>query len=123
VQVAVVGGGPVGLFLACCLQKIGISCSVFEKRGGPVKHSRSIGIQPVSLELFDNIGITDAFLEEGTKIGEGRVFCHEKPIGTLSFEDCPPPYPFILLLPQYKTEQLLASQLQSLNSDVLHWNS
>lgn len=122
-QVAIVGGGPVGLFLACCLQKIGVSCRVFEKRSGPVEHSRSIGIQPVSLELFDNIGLANAFLKEGIKVKEGRAFCHEKQIGTLSFASCPPPYRFILLLPQYQTEQLLADHLQFLDTGVLHWNS
>jgi 2-polyprenyl-6-methoxyphenol hydroxylase-like FAD-dependent oxidoreductase len=122
-QVAIVGGGPVGLFLACCLQRAGVSCGVFEKRDHPVRHSRSIGIMPVSLELFGNIGLAEIFISEGVKVKEGRAFCHENQIGTLSFDGCPGPYRFILLLPQSKTEQLLARHLNQLDPEILHWNS
>jgi len=118
-DVAIVGGGPVGLFLACCLQKTGVDCRVFEQRDEPITHSRSIGIQPISLELFRKIGLADRFVEAGIKVEEGRAFCHEKPIGTLSFRECPPPYPFILTLPQYKTEQLLRQRLQQINANIL----
>jgi 2-polyprenyl-6-methoxyphenol hydroxylase-like FAD-dependent oxidoreductase len=122
-QAAIVGGGPVGLFLACCLCRIGISCAVFEKRSQPVTHSRSIGIQPVSLELFENIGLAEDFISAGIKVKEGRAYCQEKSIGALSFDRCPPPYRFILTLPQYKTERILAHHLQSLDPAALHWNA
>jgi 2-polyprenyl-6-methoxyphenol hydroxylase-like FAD-dependent oxidoreductase len=122
-QVAIVGGGPVGLFLACCLCRTGVSCAVFEKRRQPVNHSRSIGIQPVSLELFESIGLAERFISEGIRVKKGRAFCHEKPIGILSFDRCPPPYRFILTLPQYKTERILVRHLDALDSTILHWNS
>ncbi len=122
-QVAIVGGGTVGLFLACCLQRVGISCIVFEKRKQPVNHSRSIGIQPVSLELFENLGLAEKFISEGIQVKQGQAFCHEKRIGVLSFDRCPPPYRFILTLPQHKTERILANHLQTLDPGILHWNS
>jgi 2-polyprenyl-6-methoxyphenol hydroxylase-like FAD-dependent oxidoreductase len=118
-RVAIVGGGPVGLFLACCLTHAGISCIVLEKRSGPVTHSRSIGIHPVSLEKFQEVGLAEAFTAEGIKVTEGLAFCNSKKIGALSFASCPPPYPYILTLPQHKTERILAAHLNALDSDIL----
>ncbi|HYW33996.1 MAG TPA: NAD(P)/FAD-dependent oxidoreductase [Balneolaceae bacterium] len=118
-QVAIAGGGPVGLFLACCLYESGISCVIFEKRLNPIAHSRSIGIQPVSLELFEKTGLAKTFIDEGIKVQEGRAFCHEKPIGRISFRSCPPPYPFILTLPQHRTEKILARHLCDLDESIL----
>jgi 2-polyprenyl-6-methoxyphenol hydroxylase-like FAD-dependent oxidoreductase len=122
-QVAIVGGGPVGLFLACCLYEMDISCIVLEKRKRPITHSRSIGIQPVSLELFEEIGLANSFVSAGIKVEEGLTFCNEKPVGNLSFRSCPPPFPFILILPQYKTEALLAQHLDGLNASILQRNA
>lgn len=110
--IAIVGGGPVGLFLACCLQHAGIDCVLLEQRAGPVTHSRSIGIHPVALERFAEIGLARAFTAEGVKVRRGRAYCNRRHVGTLSFDSCPPPYPFILTLPQHRTERLLTRHLQ-----------
>lgn len=118
-QVAIVGGGPVGLFLGYCLRAKGISCIILEKRSHPVTHSRSIGIHPISLEYFETMGLADAIISEGVKVAEGMAFAGKKHMGTLTFTSCPPPYQFILTLPQYKTEQLLASRLNVLDPSVL----
>lgn len=118
-HVAIVGGGPVGLFLGCLLQEKGISSIVLEKRQKTITHSRSIGIHPVSLELFESTGLTDNFVTKGTKVKEGIAFINSEHIGTLSFASCPPPYPFVLTLPQYITEELLVTHLNKLNPAAL----
>ena len=56
-EITIVGGGPVGLFLGICLSKQGIDCTILEKRAEPVQDSRSLGIHPVSLELFEKTGL------------------------------------------------------------------
>ncbi len=118
-QVAIVGGGAVGLFLGICLQQIGISCIILEKRKTIREGSRSLGIHPVSLELFEKLGIADVFVESGIQIKKGHAFANTRRLGTLSFADCPPPFNFILALPQENTEALLEEQLYDLNPDVL----
>ncbi|MEO1021011.1 MAG: FAD-dependent monooxygenase [Bacteroidota bacterium] len=119
VDVVIVGGGPVGLFLAICLRKKGISCKVLEKntegRGG----SRSVGIHPVSLQLFEKAGIVQPFLEEGIQVHNGHAFLNAKRAGTISFKLLPPPFPFILVCPQYLTEAILEEELSRLGSDIL----
>jgi len=122
-QVVIVGGGPVGLFLGICLQKAGISAVILEKRGEVQHGSRSLGIHPVSLELFDKLGITNSFLESGIKIYNGHAFANNQQMGIISFEDCPKPYNFILALPQDKTETILEQYVHKQNRDLLIRNA
>jgi 2-polyprenyl-6-methoxyphenol hydroxylase-like FAD-dependent oxidoreductase len=122
-QIAIVGGGPVGLFLAACLHKFRISCIVLEKRPEPRPGSRSIGIHPVSLELFEQLGITDRFIHQGIKISRGHAFANARKIGSLSFDNCPPPFNFILSLPQVETESILESYVEQLGNVKLLRNA
>ncbi|NGP89011.1 FAD-dependent oxidoreductase [Fodinibius halophilus] len=118
-QVAIVGAGAVGLFLGICLEKAGISCIILEKRKKVRKGSRSLGIHPVSLELFSKLDITDPFLRKGIHISKGHAFSNSKKLGTLSFEDDQAPYNFILALPQDTTERTLQKELNTINPDIL----
>lgn len=117
--VIIVGGGPVGLFLGCCLHQKGIPFLILEKRRERITHSRSLGIHPVSLELFEDLGIAKSFINAGIKIKRGLAFSDKGKIGSISFERCPKPYNYILSLPQFKTEQILEEHLLSLNADAL----
>ncbi len=91
-----------GLFMAICLLNKGIQCCVIEKREEPVSDSRSLGIHPVSLELFDKVGITDPFLEQGLKIKKGIALTEDKELGEISFDLCPKPHNYILASVQKK---------------------
>lgn len=117
--VIIAGGGPVGLFLALCLKTANIDCRIFEKRTGPTTHSKSIGIHPVSLELFDRLDITEKFLAEGLKIPCGHAFVNRELAGTLYFKYCPAPHKYILTVPQFVTERILASVLEERYPGVL----
>lgn len=118
-QVAIIGGGPVGLFLGICLEEAGISTVILEKRSEPRSGSRSLGIHPVSLELFQQLGFAESFTQRGVKIRRGHAFANTKKLGTLSFTSCPDPFNYILAFPQYKTEAILDEILAERNSDAL----
>ncbi len=122
-EVLIVGGGAVGLFLACRLAQLGIGVRVLERRTAPASgttHSRAIGIHPPALERLTELGLGEAFLHEGVKIARGHAFAGTTPLGTLEFASCPPPYPFILTLPQPRTEALLAHRLEEIAPGALH---
>lgn len=118
-QVLIVGGGPVGLFLGLCLTEAGISCKILEKREKPVTFSRSVGLHPVALELFQELEIARCFVENGLKVYNGHAFTNTRKIGTISFAECPPPFNYILTLPQSQTERLLVQELVRRNEEVL----
>ncbi|PAU94074.1 oxidoreductase [Aliifodinibius salipaludis] len=122
-QVTIVGGGPVGLYLGLCLEQAGISYIILEKRSAPRPGSRSLGIHPVSLELFEKLNIVSNFIREGVKIQTGHAFVNTQKMGALSFEHCPKPYNFILALPQHRTESLLEQALTKRNPNALLRNA
>lgn len=119
IPVVIIGGGPIGLFLAISLIKKGIKCLVLEKRKDPVPDSRSLGIHPVSLELFDKVNITETFLEEGLKIRKGFALSSDQVLGEIVFDDCPKPHNYILACPQFTTEKILRNELNRLDQKAL----
>jgi 2-polyprenyl-6-methoxyphenol hydroxylase-like FAD-dependent oxidoreductase len=117
--VIIVGAGPIGLDLACRLLQEGISVRVLEKRTEPTRHSRSIGIQSPALEALAEIFVTDELLRHGVHVTEGIACSNGKRIGTLTLDGGPPPFQFILSIPQYQTEQILETRVRSFAPDVL----
>ena len=114
-DITIIGGGPVGLYLAVRLLNEGISCMVLEKNQSIDRHSKSLGIHPVSLNLFDECGLTQAFLAEGLKIRNGVAYWNRKRIGKISFDKLQGEHRYILALPQWRTEQILSDKVNSLN--------
>ncbi|OAN61924.1 hypothetical protein A8B79_05765 [Balneola sp. EhC07] len=118
-EITIVGGGPVGLFLGICLSKQGIDCTILEKRAEPVQDSRSLGIHPVSLELFEKTGLVNEFLEKGISIKKGLAHNGKKVLGIINFDQLGGPFNFILACPQFYTERILLAKFQELNPEGL----
>ncbi len=118
-DIIIVGGGAVGLFLGCRLVQLGMSVQVLERRPTPPPHSRAIGVHPPSLERLAILGLAEKFVQEGVRVTRGHAYAGTghalKHLGTLPFAVCPPPYSFILTLPQPRTEALLAARLAELS--------
>ena len=118
-KIIIVGGGPVGLFLGICLAKAGLNCTILEKRTTPVPDSRSLGIHPVSLELFQQLGIAEEFLEAGIHIKKGIAHDGKRKLGEIDFSQLQKPFNFILACPQFETEKILTKKFLALNPDGL----
>src|SRR5690606_15783737 len=63
--------------------------------------SRSIGIHPPALEALEIVGVADEMINLGSRIRTARLLLGAEHIGDLSLASCPPPYPFVLTLPQH----------------------
>ena len=63
----VVGGGPTGMMLAAELRLHDADVLVLERDAEPTQLVRSLGLHARSLEILDQRGLLDRFLELGTR--------------------------------------------------------
>ncbi|MFN6548609.1 FAD-dependent monooxygenase [Mycolicibacterium nivoides] len=117
-QAIVVGAGPTGLMLACELKMAGVDVLVIEQRQtGTVGESRAPGLQAHTLEIFDQRGLLDRFLQLGRRL----PFALFATI-PMSPSDHDPDWPGGLILPQHETERILASRANELGVRIL-WST
>jgi 2-polyprenyl-6-methoxyphenol hydroxylase-like FAD-dependent oxidoreductase len=122
-QAIIVGAGPTGLTLAIELARRSVSFRLIDAAEGPFRGSRGKGIQPRTLEVFEDLGVIRAILEAGMPYPAFRVH-----LGPLSLRLGPMgghqqatervPYPSLWLVPQYRTEEILRDRLAQLGGQV-----
>ncbi len=122
--VVVVGAGPVGLMAAHVLGRNGVETIILERRkprpgqtacahpasSGDLR-SRAIGIMPPSLELLDGIGLAQEFVAAGVHAATGVVHDEKDELGRLDFRGVHRHFPFVLAIPQWRTESMLAAAI------------
>ncbi|WP_157988065.1 FAD-dependent oxidoreductase [Jiangella endophytica] len=110
-RVLVVGAGPSGLTIALELARRGVPVRVIDKAPGPSGETRALGMQARTLELFERHGIVGELLRHGLRATRFNVFSEGRPILDADFGDLDSAYPFLLMIPQDRTEAILAAQL------------
>ncbi|VVJ18030.1 Putative monooxygenase STM1546 [Amycolatopsis camponoti] len=121
-QVLIAGAGPTGLTLACELARDGVPFRLVEAAPGPRPGSRGKGVQPRTLEVFDDLGVVDRVLAHGrtampirSAAPDGRVTLG----GTETLGDRPDiPYPASLITPEWRVEEALRLRLAELGGAV-----
>ena len=127
-DVLVVGAGPTGLTLACCLARHGINVRVLERRHGlpsPDRGARGTAYQVRTLEVFDDLGVIDEALDGTWTDMPTRIYRDGQLISDLSVvaERILPspelPYPTMARpLPTWRVEQILWNRLARLGVEV-----
>src|SRR5437899_4529864 len=64
-DVLICGSGPAGLSLAIELARRGVAFLLIDKAAGPFQGSRGKGIQPRTLEIFEDLGVLDRIMAAG----------------------------------------------------------
>ncbi len=121
--VLIVGAGPTGLTLAIDLARRGVPFRIVEKSTHPFDGSRGKGIQPRTQEVLDDLGVLDRFKAFGSDYPE--LLIHRPDGGTMTrrmdalYEPTPSvPCPNVLMVPQWRTGELLAERLAELGGQV-----
>ena len=121
-EVVIIGAGPTGLSLACQFIRYGIDFVIIEKSEGLTPYSKAIGVHARTLEIFDQIGLAQQAVSQGTIAGKGRLLIGGELRGEFDFSNIGEglsPYPFVLMLEQSKNERLLYEYLKKHEKEVL----
>ena len=124
VTVLIVGGGPTGLTLACELARSGVALRVIETAAGPRPGSRGKGVQPRSLEIFEDLGIAERVIANGrvampmwSIAPDGQVTRGgAAPASLLNRSDIP--HTASLITPEWRVEEALRLRLAELGGSV-----
>jgi len=121
--VLIAGAGPTGLTLAIDLSRRGVPFRLIEAATAAFQGSRGKGIQPRTLEIFDDLGVIEAILAAGGFYPKFRVHLGRFSVraGSLAPAKRPTesvPYPNVWMVPQAATEAILRERLRSLGGEV-----
>lgn len=121
-DVIIIGAGPTGLSLACQFIRYGIDFVIIEKREGPTPFSKALGVHARTLEIYEQLGLAQAAIEQGTIAGKARMLEGGHIRGEVDLSNVGQglsSFPFMLVLEQNKNEQILYEYLQRHGRDVL----
>jgi 3-(3-hydroxy-phenyl)propionate hydroxylase len=113
-SVVIAGGGPTGLMLAAELALAGVDAVVLERR--PTQElagSRAGGLHARTIEILDQRGVAERFLDEG-KTAQAAGFA----LNMLDISDFPTRHPYALGLFQNKIERILAGWVLELGVPI-----
>ena len=113
--VVIAGGGPTGMMLAAELKLAGVDAVIVERRANQdLDGSRAGGLHPRSIEVLDQRGVAERFINAGQP---GAVFGFGQsmfPVG-----DLPTRHSYVLALWQSEFEQLMAAWVAELGVTTL----
>jgi 2-polyprenyl-6-methoxyphenol hydroxylase-like FAD-dependent oxidoreductase len=115
-QIVVAGAGPTGLTLALELARRGVGVRIVDKAETFSAGSRGDGLQPRTLEVFEDLGVLDEVWASGIGAPVMRVYAGEQVVfeGRMA-EPVEPrpdvPYPNPWFVPQWRTEEILRTAL------------
>ncbi len=115
IDVIVAGGGPTGSMLASELRLHGVHPLVLEKDAEPTKYVRSLGLHVRSIEVMDQRGLLERFLEHGQQYPVGGFFAG---IAKPSPDRLDTAHPYVLGIPQTTTDRLLTEHATELGVEI-----
>ncbi|MCX7311467.1 MAG: FAD-dependent monooxygenase [Alphaproteobacteria bacterium] len=128
VDVLIAGAGPAGMVLGCDLARRGVAVRIVEANAAPPDHrsgSRGKGIQPRTLEVYDDLDIIGEVHAAGGAYLPAMAWDGPKPLGPSKFHrierrDPTPdvPYPSMWMLPQPRALGILRTRLAGLGGRV-----
>jgi 2-polyprenyl-6-methoxyphenol hydroxylase-like FAD-dependent oxidoreductase len=117
-DVLIVGAGPSGLTAAAVLASQGMCPRIIDKRPHRSRLSKALVVQARTLELMDLIGLADEFLQHGYPAPGLNISLGLDASASIGLHGLDTRFPFLLVLPQEKTEEILENRARSLGANI-----
>ncbi|WP_447793015.1 MULTISPECIES: FAD-dependent monooxygenase [Pseudomonas] len=120
-DVLIIGAGPTGLVLALWLSKLGIAVRIIDKTSTPGTTSRALAVQARTLELYSQLDLSDAVVQNGHKVAAANFWVKGEPVARLPLSTIGEgltPYAFLEIYPQDEHERLLIERLEAFGIKV-----
>ncbi|MGI5502245.1 rifampin monooxygenase [Lentzea sp. CA-135723] len=115
IDVIIAGGGPTGMMLAGELRLHGVGVLVLERDPEPTKVVKALGLHARSIEVMDQRGIVERFLDAGRTHPLAGFFAG---IDRPAPEKLDTKYPVVLGLPQPQIERLLTEHAVEASAEI-----
>jgi 2-polyprenyl-6-methoxyphenol hydroxylase-like FAD-dependent oxidoreductase len=117
-EVLVVGAGPVGLAVAASLVGHGHDVTVVDRQATGANTSRAAVVHARTLEILERIGISKRLAGLGIQAPQFSIRDGDRELMPVRFNRLATDYPYMLMVPQNITEQVLLDRLEELGGSV-----
>ena len=116
IDLLIVGAGPVGLTLACEALRHGLQPRLIDLAEGPSIHSKAQIVHARTLELLEDMGIVERFLERGLKTRAFTMYDEgaKRRVARFEIGEVGARFSGMLSISQVETERLLAERVAEL---------
>jgi 2-polyprenyl-6-methoxyphenol hydroxylase-like FAD-dependent oxidoreductase len=117
-DVLVVGAGPTGLMTAAELTRHGVACRIIDQNQHGARNSRALTLHARSLELLQILGLADGLIRRGYPSPGINISVDTRNPAVVEMYTVDTRYPYILILSQAVTEEVLEDHLAALGLRV-----
>lgn len=120
-DVVIIGAGPTGLMAAVQLARFNINFLIIDSKQGPTEQSRAIVMTARSMEVYEQLGISDTAIAQGRFIKDLSIYIKGKEKATAhigEFGKGKTDFSYMLAFEQSKNETLLAEKLNFYQQDI-----
>ena len=118
-EILIIGAGPTGMALSIALHQAGVDHLLVDRLSEGQNTSRAGVIHAQTLDSLATLGVTDELVARGLKVGNFTVRDRDEALVRLRFDTLPSRHPYLLMLPQNMTEEVLAARIATLGG-VIH---
>jgi 2-polyprenyl-6-methoxyphenol hydroxylase-like FAD-dependent oxidoreductase len=120
-EVLIAGAGPTGLALAVWLTRLGVKLRIVDKASTAGTTSRALAVQARTLEFYRQVGLAEAVVERGRKVGAMNLWVGGEVVTSVNLHDIGlglGPFDYMFIFPQDEHEALLEGVLAKLGVKV-----